>query len=389
MIRRIHLHHFGGNQTLLCIYLEAINFFLYEKNMKHWLIKFPRLNQLYERIGPSEPNNVIAGYIEWGKLDSLVLNDAEWLEGNLVRLEPKAWEDLIVKLRRYSCSKQKSSGRRQFWELLNELRGYVLLKDRGYSEIDFIPEENEKRADLIGKSPTRVILEVKTINRSDDDRERERKRTDPIFSARKKVGKYERRGDIIDLSAFANKLSKKSDPISTFLWEQLDKSTQELLANYASDTEQVECMLVENLNQIIKRQRLYEEECFRGKISQDDFMEHLMLCEYYVGLNRCLLDDAYPQELSNWSRSVRFVEVAPPPDVAAPIPVKLLEKCEKTIKNARCQIATTLKDMPPVEKKIVLLIINRDFGCSFITIKQLEVKLHQEDLEVVCQVGGF
>ena len=237
--------------------------------MNNWLHRFTRLNELFERIEfekikTQKEDNVIAGYIEWGKREPLVQKDAELLVANLSRLAPKAWKDLIEKkVLQYSCSKRGSIKRRQFWNHLNEVSGYLLLAERGYSEIDFIPETDAERADLVGNFPKRVILEVKTINRSNDDIERDRKRNDSTFSARKKEGRHERRGDIIDLCAFAKKLSQKSDEISTFLWGQLDKPSQELLANYVSDTEQVESKLVKNLNRVIQGNCIYEKERFR------------------------------------------------------------------------------------------------------------------------------
>jgi len=358
--------------------------------MNNWLHRFPRLNELLEkfeleRIELQRSDNVIAGYIEWGNREPGVQKDAELIEANLSRLDSKAWKDLIEKVLSYSCSKRGSIKRGQFWNHLNEVRGYVLLANRGYSEIEFLKPKIIKKgqtpefADIIAGFPTRAILEVKTINRSDDDRERDRKRTDPSFLE----------SDITDLPGFANKMSQMSDPVSAFLWKQLDMANQQLLVNHLSDTKHVKSTLVKKLNAIIKGPCIYEEERFQGVRLQPkteyllDFQEDsLVLC-----LNRCLLDDAYPQELSSWSKSVDGFVAAPPPGVPAPIPNKLLKKCEERIEKARNQIETTLKSIPPVEKKIVLLIINRDFNCHLITMEQLEAQLQKPDLEVVCQFG--
>ena len=102
-------------------------------------------------------------------------------------------------------------------------------------------------------------------------------------------------------------------------------------------------------------------------------------------LNRCLLDDAYPEELCKWSKYLS-VEVYRP---NMPLPVKLLEKLEGTIETAGHQIEETIKHTGPVDKRIVLLIINRDFGCSNVTMKQLETKLQNPDLEIVCEIGDI
>jgi hypothetical protein len=350
----------------------------------NWLNRFPRLNELYVISQHSNPDDIHAGYVELGKLYPYVQKDAELLEEKLAQLDPTAWEDLKSKLLSHSSSKQKSEKRKQFWELLNEVRGYVLLAGRGYSKIKFIPSAHkisEKRADLLAESPTRAILEVKTINRSDDDRERDRKRIDPTFSVR----------DIIDLSSFVLKLHQKSDPVSAFLWEQVDRPTQELLANYASNTMQVKDNLVENLNRIIHGRCIFEKERFRDVHLQPK-TEYLLDAQeecFQLCLNRCLLDDKYTQELSNWSKAVDGVEVYPTPDMPAKIPDKLLKKLMEKIEEARSQIETTIKTMPPVDKKIVLLIINRDFGCGFIKAQQFEAALQPPDLEVVCQIGDF
>lgn len=348
--------------------------------MNNWLNRFPRLNELYEKSEPSKPDNVLAGYIEWGKIEPLVLIDAELLHGKLARLDSVAWEHLIKKVLPYSCSKRNDRGWQQFWDHLNESRGYVLLADRSYSKIRFIECGNGQSAELVGESPdSRAILEVKTINRSDDDL----KRNDPTFW----VGKSGRAGDIKDLLAFVNKLRNKSDPVSAFLWEQLDRPDQELLANCqptSSDIKRLDLILVQFLNKIIKGACIYEKDRFRHVVLRtitSGYMDENPQGTGLVYLNRWLLEDAYTNELAKLPSLVVNIR----PDM--PVPPKFMEKVEKAIKAARNQITATLKHEPPVDKKIVLLIINRDFGCSTISLKQLEATLQQPELEVVCQVG--
>jgi hypothetical protein len=356
--------------------------------MNHFLDAFPRLKQLLELFARIEdPNNVHAGYI---KLACFVPGDPEWHEANLERLDARAWEAFVNKIRRQLCTQRENHQRRQFWQLLNESRGYVWLADHGYSAIEFIPEEGtEKRAELIAESPTRAILEVKTINRSDDDREREKKRNDPAYLA----------DYIINLSAFVQKLIQKADPLSSFIWEHLPEPVQELLARFVPETcdaMQVESRLTEGLKRVIEGPCIYEPMRFSG-IRPENFQDptRYLLEEYRRGgpmgsanvacLNRCLLDDAYPEELCQWSKYLS-VEVYRP---NMPVPDKLLEKLEGTIGTARRQIEETLKHTGPVDKRIVLLIINRDFGCSNVTMKQLEAKLQKPDLEIVCEIGDF
>src|SRR5436190_1295359 len=53
---------------------------------------------------------------------------------------------------------------------LDEARGWVLLKERGYQNIRFIGKQNEKTPDLLGtKDNSTAILEVKSLNQSDED----------------------------------------------------------------------------------------------------------------------------------------------------------------------------------------------------------------------------
>jgi hypothetical protein len=75
----------------------------------------------------------------------------------------------------------------------------------------------------------------------------------------------------------------------------------------------------------------------------------------------------------------------------SPIPIKLIKKLQSSVKEAKKQIECTMQRQPGqrADKNIVLLLINRDFCCSSITLKQLKASLQQPDLEVVCQVDGL
>jgi hypothetical protein len=359
-----------------------------DERMSDWVSRCPRLKQLLELFAPVEdPENVHAPYIKWA---SLVPNDPEWHEATLERIAARAWDGFLRKIQQKLRTQTGTDHRHQFWEVLNESRGYVWLADHGYSEIEFIQEEaNEKRADLLATSPTRAILEVKTINRSDADRQRERKRNDPAFLS----------DSITNLDGLVTKLTQKADPISSYIWGQLPEPSQELLLRFTPgslETKQVVATLSENLRRIIEGPCIYGQMGFSVIPSEalQDLTTHLvrehlqgrsMSSGDLISLNRCLLDDAYPEDLCKWSQCLS-VEVFRPD---APIPARFLKKLESTITTAKDQIETTLRNMHPVEKKIVLLIVNRDFGCSFVAMKQLEALLQKPDLHVVCQIGDF
>jgi hypothetical protein len=80
-----------------------------------------------------------------------------------------------------------------------------------------------------------------------------------------------------------------------------------------------------------------------------------------------------------------------------PIPAKFRIKCEHLIQKAQQQISRTLERIWPAgipsDKRIgriVLLVVHRDFGCSDISMSQLQAELQQQQtgLEVVCQSGN-
>ena len=364
--------------------------------MQNWLIEFPRLNKLYERIGSSKPDNVLAGYIRQGDK-----KHAELFEEILKQLDSDAWDILIGKVLPYSCSKDKNRGSQEFWNHLDESRGYVLLKERGYSNVKFIPTpknnkgKSEQHADLEGTTlVSRAILEVKTINRSDADLQKH----NPTFWVGRKGEKGEprRHGDIKNPLAFANKLRNKSDPVSAFLWEKLDSSDQELLTNCQptpSGIEQMDSILCRFLDKIIKGDCIYEKDRFQGvglSPRTRDCMKDKPEGRTLVFLNRWLLEDKYGDEfLKKLLSPVRVFR----PDM--PLPSELTEKAEDRIETARNQIMATLKrpsqqNKLPVKERIVLLVIYPDGGPP-VFLKQLQTELQQKhtDLVVICQHGGF
>lgn len=295
---------------------------------------------------------MLDSYVRWGEPEPLVQKGAEIFEHTLDQLDSIAWDEFVKRVLPHSCMKDGTYGWRQYYSHLNEARGYVLLKNRRYSNIHFLPESGKERgaksAEIIGgSSDSFAIVEVKTINLSNDEIERTRKRLDPTFSVAKKMGKELRPGDIKDVQAFAKKLIGRSDPVSAWLLAQLDKQTQESLVNLADDTKQAESKLVDDLNKIIKGPCIYEKERFREVCPHfQDLTRYLFRDQFAdtVCLNRCLLDDAYPEELSKWSSCMSVVELGFRQD--APIPAKLKEKMEKTIETAQGQITGTLERLP-------------------------------------------
>jgi hypothetical protein len=117
-----------------------------------------------------------------------------------------------------------------------------------------------------------------------------------------------------DLSAFADRLNKKSDAVSTFLSRQLSSNTITLLGDYPTsiaNPKPLQLALVQDLNQIVKQdptrvkaeRLLYGEQRFSG-VALSEKTKRLLVAQAnkeqvnLAQLNRQLLQDAYPKELA-------------------------------------------------------------------------------------------
>ena len=112
--------------------------------------------------------------------------------------------------------------------------------------------------------------------------------------------------DIIDLKSFANKLKQpsKDDSVSAYIVSKLSEGNRTLMTKYSagSDTNLLDA-LVKDLNQIIEHEIIYDPQRFANvKLSPETAILLDRLQETDVArarLNRLLLQDAYPLELSD------------------------------------------------------------------------------------------
>jgi len=129
--------------------------------------------------------------------------------------------------------------------------------------------------------------------------------------------------DLKDLAQFARKLMLSYDPVSAYLKGMLSKTTLQSLKNYidsGSAPGKVEADLVKDINKIIAGQLIYKRESFahvklRPKTKQ--LLEQDLQREDLSALNRLLIEDAYPLEMSGkysgtyqkaMVRNTRFVQ---------------------------------------------------------------------------------
>ncbi len=118
-------------------------------------------------------------------------------------------------------------------------------------------------------------------------------------------------GNDLNLPAFAAKLSHPTDAVSTYLKANLSAPTLAALEKFsAADPLPLRTNLIPNLNTLITNQSLYDSQRFAGVTLRPE--TQTLLARNPSGaalphLNRLLLDDAYPREISRggfgWSNT--------------------------------------------------------------------------------------
>lgn len=111
-------------------------------------------------------------------------------------------------------------------------------------------------------------------------------------------------GDITDLPVLARKFTDKPDAVSTFISGQLDDTVKADLAAVSpanTNTKALKSALAKNLNKIVSGASVYEEARFQNVQLRDE--TKTLLAKNPQGqelarLNKLLLEDAYPAELS-------------------------------------------------------------------------------------------
>jgi predicted secreted protein len=114
--------------------------------------------------------------------------------------------------------------------------------------------------------------------------------------------------EIRDLPKLADRLSHQSDPVSGFVWQQLSKPGQVLLANYqpsASNSKPAQDVVLQVLNKIIGEPSIYQPDRFKGILLAPEtasLMQQGPQDTNSARLNRLLLEDAFPMELTRNQR---------------------------------------------------------------------------------------
>ena len=119
-------------------------------------------------------------------------------------------------------------------------------------------------------------------------------------------------GNFSDVKAFAVGLSRKGDPVSAWLWEQLGADTQVKLISQGESAETIESTLIRSLNAIMAKASIYDDERFKNIGLRPETKEILkgksvQIGEETIRLNRLLLEDAYSTGLT---RTRQYAEEA-------------------------------------------------------------------------------
>jgi hypothetical protein len=107
--------------------------------------------------------------------------------------------------------------------------------------------------------------------------------------------------DIVDVESFSSKLTSHSDQVSEYLWSQMSDATKKVISDYGGTTPELPKLLVDDLNKVLRSNSLYSEKRFNGvnlRKETEDILKSNPRENQLGILNRWLLEDAYPSELS-------------------------------------------------------------------------------------------
>lgn len=134
-----------------------------------WAEKLPRLYEIFMISQQDDENNYFRNFNNvLRKPDALEAFKER--ESALNQLDEQAWDNLKNKARHYVRAKHRLRRYEQFISYLNEAKGYLYLKQKDFSGIHFLQEGSSPKPDLCARDEKGVVLlEVKTINYSDEE----------------------------------------------------------------------------------------------------------------------------------------------------------------------------------------------------------------------------
>ena len=112
-----------------------------------WPEDYPKLFELYKVAKQRSLNNFFQ------ELADKIQNTPDFdvfrkLEEGLSVLDSNSWNDFKPTVLQCSMKKNEFRGYSQLVDCLNEVKGYLYLKEQGYSNIEFIPELSTETPDM-------------------------------------------------------------------------------------------------------------------------------------------------------------------------------------------------------------------------------------------------
>jgi hypothetical protein len=123
-----------------------------------WAKTFPRLYDLYSGSNRNVPNNYFKAPLVKSALAGKKKGLVE-IESDLQQMDKAAWRKFKSKTIPYVTATDRWGYPTQLFDCFHEAKGYVFLKEQGYTDIQFIPEVPGKRTpDLCGRWDDGAVL---------------------------------------------------------------------------------------------------------------------------------------------------------------------------------------------------------------------------------------
>ena len=148
--------------------------------------ELPRVYELKDMLeNPSHPDAFFQGLKDLGK--PRVLDAHRKLESWFDVLDGAAWQTLKLKAKPHLVSRQRQSGRgwQELFDIFHEARAFGYLQRIGCTGVHFIERRNNKRTPDLGavQDGRPVFCEVKTINLSNDEADKQRRIAKGVIEA--------------------------------------------------------------------------------------------------------------------------------------------------------------------------------------------------------------
>jgi hypothetical protein len=190
---------------------------------------------LYQRSDKNDPKN----YFRFEELFPIAYLGAQAyreIEGVLAILDSTAWRTLSKKALSNVTADDAIRRYHQLFNILNEARGYAYLAEDDCERIEFIEDITCKSPDLLAKkNGSTVLLEVKTLNQSDEGiknetlHKKEAIKVEPLLSRKLKT-RIKR--SIRDAREQLERYSLGADRKIVFLFLEMESSQRTCFESY-------------------------------------------------------------------------------------------------------------------------------------------------------------